>query len=211
MRPRSSPSAAADASGSTLVQSRALSCRSRAGGAGSRRGRRRSPASSRRTSRAAGRTAVARVERRPLPEQAVELEVGQDRPQHERPDVEPAESSCSETANCVPRRVREDLVEQARDASRVGVSPKAKFSSVGTSSGQASSSHGRRLAVAAGAADLLRVRLEALRQVVVVDVADVGLVDPHAEGDRRDDDVARPRPCHHSCTATRSSALMPAW
>ncbi len=45
--------------------------------------------------------------------------------------------------------------------------------------------------VAAGAPDLLRVRLEALRQVVVVDVADVGLVDPHPEGDRRDHDRLR--------------------
>ena len=53
----------------------------------------------------------------------------------------------------------------------------------------------RRLAVAAGAADLLRVALEALRQVVVVDVAHVGLVDPHAERDRGDDDVrVRVRP-----------------
>ena len=77
----------------------------------------------------------------------------------------------------------------------VGVSPKAKFSSVGTSSRHAKSSQMRRLAVAAGAADLLRVALEALRQVVVVDVADVGLVDPHAERDRRDDDVrGRARP-----------------
>ena len=47
-----------------------------------------------------------------------------------------------------------------------------------------------RLAVAAGAPDLLRVRLEALRQVEVVDVAHVGLVDAHAEGDRGDDDAA---------------------
>ena len=43
-------------------------------------------------------------------------------------------------------------------------------------------------AVAAGAADLLVVGLDRLRQVGVGDVADVGLVDAHAEGDRRADD-----------------------
>ena len=56
-----------------------------------------------------------------------------------------------------------------------------------------------RLTVAAGAPDLLRVRLEALREVEVVDVADVGLVDAHPEGDRGDDDVpvgARPPVLH---------------
>ena len=47
-----------------------------------------------------------------------------------------------------------------------------------------------RLAVAPGAPDLLRVRLEALREIEVVDVTHVGLVDAHAERDRRDDDVA---------------------
>src|SRR5262245_13024978 len=48
-----------------------------------------------------------------------------------------------------------------------------------------------RVPVATGAANLLRVRLKALRQVVVVDVADVGLVNPHPERDRRDDDPLR--------------------
>src|SRR6478736_2889811 len=52
----------------------------------------------------------------------------------------------------------------------------------------------RCLAVSSGATDLLRVRLESLRQVEVVDVAHVGLVDAHAERDRRDDDV-RIRAC----------------
>ena len=46
----------------------------------------------------------------------------------------------------------------------------------------------RRLAVAPRAADLLRVVLQALGQVVVIDGADVGLVDAHAEGDGRDND-----------------------
>ena len=47
-----------------------------------------------------------------------------------------------------------------------------------------------RLAVAAGAAGLLVVGLDALRQVEVGDEAHVRLVDAHAEGDRRDDDDA---------------------
>ena len=47
----------------------------------------------------------------------------------------------------------------------------------------------RRLPVAAGATELLRVRLESLRKVEVVDVADIGLVDAHAERDRGNDDV----------------------
>ncbi len=38
--------------------------------------------------------------------------------------------------------------------------------------------------VASGPADLLGVALQALGQIVVVDVADVGLVDAHSEGDR---------------------------
>ena len=48
-----------------------------------------------------------------------------------------------------------------------------------------------RPAVAPGAADLLVVGLDAARQVGMEDVAHVGLVDPHAEGDRGDDDHAR--------------------
>ena len=69
----------------------------------------------------------------------------------------------------------------------------------------------RRRAVASGAADLLRVALQALGQVVVVDVADVGLVDAHAEGDRRDDDRLGPSAINQSCTAVRSSSSIPAW
>ena len=49
----------------------------------------------------------------------------------------------------------------------------------------------RGLSVSAGPADLLGVALQTLGQVVMVDVADVGLVDPHAEGDRRHDDHVR--------------------
>ena len=44
----------------------------------------------------------------------------------------------------------------------------------------------RRIAVAAGAADLLVVRLGAVRHVEMHDEAHVRPVDPHAEGDRRD-------------------------
>jgi hypothetical protein len=43
------------------------------------------------------------------------------------------------------------------------------------------------LAVAAGAADLLGQVLQALGQVVVDDLADVRLVDPHAKGNGGDD------------------------
>ena len=43
------------------------------------------------------------------------------------------------------------------------------------------------LAVAARAACFLRVVLQGLRQVVVIDAADVRLVDPHAKSDRGDD------------------------
>ena len=47
-----------------------------------------------------------------------------------------------------------------------------------------------RLAVAAGAARLLVIRLQAAGDVVVDDEADVGLVDAHAEGVRGHDDLA---------------------
>ena len=43
--------------------------------------------------------------------------------------------------------------------------------------------------VASGAARLLVVTLDVLREIVVDDVADVGFVDAHAEGDRRADDA----------------------
>src|SRR5690606_17709941 len=45
-------------------------------------------------------------------------------------------------------------------------------------------------AVAAGATDFLAIILDALGQVVVVNVANVGFVDTHAEGDGCDDDAA---------------------
>ena len=46
----------------------------------------------------------------------------------------------------------------------------------------------RRIAVASRAADLLVVRLRAVRHVEMHDEAHVGPVDPHAEGDRRHHD-----------------------
>ena len=58
---------------------------------------------------------------------------------------------------------------------------------VGTDQGLAESGQ----PVAAGAADLLRQVLQALRQVVVDHPADVRLVDPHAEGDGGDDHRVR--------------------
>ena len=48
-------------------------------------------------------------------------------------------------------------------------------------------------AVAAGAAELLVVVLDRLGRAVVEHLPDVGLVDPHPEGDRRDDDRRAPR------------------
>ncbi len=47
----------------------------------------------------------------------------------------------------------------------------------------------RRRSIPPGSADLLCVVLQTLRHVVVVHVADVRLVDAHAEGDRRHDDL----------------------
>src|SRR5713226_6788548 len=44
--------------------------------------------------------------------------------------------------------------------------------------------------VAPGAAGFLVISLQALRRVEMDDEADIGLVDAHAEGDRRDDDDA---------------------
>ena len=43
-------------------------------------------------------------------------------------------------------------------------------------------------AIATGAADFLGVVFEGFREVVVVDGADVGFIDPHAEGDGGADD-----------------------
>jgi hypothetical protein len=67
-----------------------------------------------------------------------------------------------------------------------------------------------RQAVAAGAAGFLVVALDRLGQVEVGDEAHVGLVDAHAEGDRRD---------HHDAVLAQEAALvrgarscvMPAW
>ena len=46
----------------------------------------------------------------------------------------------------------------------------------------------RRCTVTPGATDLLRVVFNAFREIIVIDRADVRLVDPHAERDGRDDD-----------------------
>ena len=101
------------------------------------------------------------------------------------------DSSYSETANSAPTGCSSTSASRPASASRVGVSPKAKFSSVGHIVRARKQLADARLAVSAGTPDLLRVRLEALRQVVVVDVANVRLVDPHPERDRRDHDPLR--------------------
>ncbi len=106
------------------------------------------------------------------------------------------ESSYSETANCAPGSCAR--ISSSRPATRLAASAcrrRRSSRASGTSSAHAKQLAGAGASVAAGPADLLRVRLEPLRQVVVVDVADVRLVDAHAEGDRGDDDVvvgARP-------------------
>ena len=51
----------------------------------------------------------------------------------------------------------------------------------------------RRFAITAGPTDFLVVRLDAARQGEVHHGSDVGFVDAHAEGDRRDDGVERSR------------------
>ena len=115
--------------------------------------------------------------------------------QHERPDVEPARELVVGDRELRADLVREHHVEQARDGlARGRVAEGEVLERRDVVLAGVELAH-RRLAVPAGPADLLGVRLEALGEVEVVDVADVGLVDAHAEGDRRDDDVAgRRRP-----------------
>ena len=105
------------------------------------------------------------------------------------------ESSYSETANCSPDACAKHVLEQAGDRlARRRVAEREVLERRHVVAAREELAD-RRLAVASGAADLLRVRLEPLRQVEVVDVAHVGLVDPHAERDRGDDDVrVRVRP-----------------
>ena len=189
MRLRSSPSAAADSSGSRLRPRPArLAARDEPPEeVGPRRVERGVDVVERSRQRA---EAVARVERRALAEEAVELEVGEDRLQHERPDVEASRELVVGDGELRADIVGEDVVEQAGDrlaGGRVAEGEVLERRDVVLAGEELADC---RLAVAAGPADLLRVRLEALRQVEVVDVADVGLVDAHAERDRRDDDVA---------------------
>ena len=132
---------------------------------------------------------VAGIERRALFEVAVELDVGEDRPQHERSHVVSRREVVLGDGELLTDLVREHLGEEAVDrlaGGRVAVCEVLEHRYV---LGAREELADARLAVTAGAPDLLRVRLEALRQVEVVDVAHVRLVDSHAEGDRRDDDV----------------------
>ena len=190
MRLRSSPSAAAASSGASVVQVRPvlpLSNRRRR-----KRGAGLVEAAEDLLERLSGRPQpVARVERRPLPEHAVELEVGERGLEHERAEVvadgELVLGDGELGADGMLEHVREQAGERlARRRVAVGeVLERRHVVGAGEQLADAL------LAVASGAADLLRVRLEALRQVVVVDVADVGLVDPHPERDRRDHDPLR--------------------
>src|SRR4051794_6551477 len=134
--------------------------------------------------------AVAGVERRALLEETVELEVGEDRLQHERTYVVTRRQLVLRDRELLAARVCEDVVEQPGDrlaSRRVAEREVLERRHVVAAREQLAD---RIRTVAARATDLLRVRLEPLRQVVVVDVAHVGLVDAHAERDRRDDDVA---------------------
>ena len=147
---------------------------------------------------------VGGVERRPLAEHAQQLEVGERGAQHQRADVVAARTARSRlTSNSAPAASSSSTSAAQR---RLAWACRRRRSSraSGTSSGQANSSTIDGRAVAAGAADLLAVALEALGQVVVVDVADVGLVDAHAEGDGGDDDAGGREAIHHSCDRGRA-------
>ncbi len=64
-------------------------------------------------------------------------------------------------------------------------------------------------AIAARAADFLIIGLDRLGQVGMGDPADIGLVDPHAEGDRRHDDQTVLAAGTGVSTMRRSSASIP--
>ena len=154
---------------------------------------------------------IAGVERRALAQEALELEVRQQRLEHERAHVEARGDVVLRDHQLVARRACEQLVEQSRErlaARRVAVGEVLEHRHVVGAGEQLAR---RRLAVAPGAADLLRVALESLGQVVVVDVAHVGLVDAHAERDRRDHDAVAGAGPPFLDWPSRSSSFMPAW
>ncbi len=117
---------------------------------------------------------------------AAQLQVGEQRPQDQGADVE-APGEVVEVEVEVGLRV-EEVGEQIADRGACGgvaVDEVLEHDEV-VDAGQHLTGRGR--PVPAGPTDLLGVVLEALGQVVVIDVADVGLVDAHAEGDGGDDD-----------------------
>ena len=135
---------------------------------------------------------IAGIERRPLPEHAAELQVRERRAQHQRPDVVPRRTGRTRTPRtATPGGSASSSSTSARE--RLGASAcrrRRSSRASGTSSAQASSSQVAGAPSRPARPISWRVALERLGQVVVVDVADVGLVDAHAEGDRRDDDAA---------------------
>ena len=142
-----------------------------------------------------GAQTIARVERRSLPEHAVQLEIGEGRPEDERAQVVTNRQLVVGHGELGVHRLLEHVGEQTGQRlprGRVAVGEVLERGHVVRTREQLARAF---LPVPSGAPDLLRVRLEPLRQIVVVDVANVGLVDPHPERDRRDHDpVGRPRP-----------------
>lgn len=137
---------------------------------------------------------VARIERRAAFQVAQEFQVTDERSDDQDPDVVGARQFVEAHVEILAER--EQSANHCRDGfggGRVAVNEILQHVEVVGTEEQLA---GRRGSVAARAADLLGEILQALGRVVVVDVADVGLVDPHAEGDRGHDDslVRREKP-----------------
>ena len=134
--------------------------------------------------------AVAGIERRSLPDETLQLQVRENRLQDERTYVEAPGELVLADRELRAVVVREDLGEQALDRLPRGRIAVREALESGNVVGAREELAGRRRTVPPGPADLLRVRLEALGKIEVVDVADIRLVDAHPERDRGDDDVA---------------------
>ncbi len=123
---------------------------------------------------------VGRVERRAALDVAEQFEVRQQRARHQRPNVVTVGQRLEGDIELRPER--EDLPHERVDrtgSGRVAVDEVLQRSQVVLAGEHLAD---RRLAVASGPADFLRVVLQALGQVVVIHVADVRLVDAHPEG-----------------------------
>ena len=139
---------------------------------------------------------IAGIERSQWPDDPAELQVGEHRLDHQRADVgrlcelvkrkvELALPLLRSSAGPGCRRheqLAQELAQRLRRG-RVAVGEVLERDQI-VGAGQELADGGRTVA-----ARLLRVVRQGLRQVVVIDAADVGLVDAHAEGDRGDDRV----------------------